>query len=148
MTIIFKVGVYLYLALFMSLTSYTVFLYYQTREFTYILPARLPMIDEHTYQGFIVLTTFQVVVLIVAYLGTTGSDFTSIMFLLNGIAVTEVFRNGCQRFNVMARDRNVSSAHTKYALRNLVIMQQYFRKYVENRNVLVSVNDVTRACCD
>lgn len=130
MTIIFKVGVCLYLATFLLVVCFTIFLYYQSREFTYVLPARLPKVDEHTYQGFYVLTTFQVLVLIIAFLGTTASDFGSIMMLLNGIAISELFRSGCRRFNVMTRNRSESNNNLKYALRNLVMMHQYFRKYV------------------
>lgn len=125
--IIFYIGAVAYSLVASSLIFIQALTYYFTREYTFLLPARLPFLNEYSPAGWTILFIYHLSVLAIAAWGTIAADFTSIMMIFNSVALTEVFRNGFKRFNEMCKDKNESKENVKYALRNLVLMHQYFR---------------------
>lgn len=90
-------------------------------EKVYILPAKIPGINEATSIAFSVTALYHTTLVLIVLMGSFVSDFSIVGFLMNAWALSQIFRNGFSDLNdTMADDQ-------KFVVRNLVRRHQEFR---------------------
>ncbi|KAL1399234.1 hypothetical protein pipiens_002234 [Culex pipiens pipiens] len=96
-------------------TLYPLYMYFAHGELVLIDAMRLPWIDADTYNGYVVTTIVQIVMLYVGCLGMAAADTIILLFVANLIAYVYVFKNDLEELNTMvnAEDRNEQQIRRK-----------------------------------
>lgn len=96
-------------------TLYPLYMYFAHGELVLIDAMRLPWIDADTYNGYVVTTIVQIVMLYVGCLGMAAADTIILLFVANLIAYVYVFKNDLEELNTMlnAEDRDEQQVRCK-----------------------------------
>lgn len=122
--IVFKCGTFMY---FLSVLSYflnPMYMYLFHGEIVTLLPTYSPGIDEKTVNGFIVLTCYHIIVLVLAFIASTASDFLFTMLIINTPILAILFGLEVEKLNEILVDTPNDSAMIKFKLRNILLMHR------------------------
>lgn len=87
-----------------------------------MLPCQIPFVDPATRLGYIVTSVFHSYIIFLAFAGTTGTDLTITIIILNGISMSEIFDHAFKELDKLAVARDTDNHVIKLKLRNIVQM--------------------------
>lgn len=121
--LVLEIGIAAYIVVGIGHTTRPIYAYLQNGELKPMISLYLPFIDEHTTNGFIILTTDHMFSLLYAFLGTTSSDFLAIALTINFPLFTTALDDNIVDFNKILHRKNVDAALVKERLQK--IFDQY-----------------------
>lgn len=122
--IVFKGGNFLY---FLSVLSYFVnplFQYIFENEVVTLLPTYLPGIDENTFDGYVILSCYHLVLMIVGFIAASASDFLFTMLIINTPILALLIGLEVEQLNEELDADKPDAVAIKNKLRNILLMHR------------------------
>lgn len=121
---VFKCGTFLY---FLSVLSYflnPIYMYWFEQEIVPLLPTYFPGIDEHSLNGFIILSCYHLTLLVLAFIATSASDFLFTMLIVNTPIMAILIGLEVEQLNEQLKQRSTHMTMVKSKLRNILLMHR------------------------
>lgn len=122
--IVFKCGTFLYFLSTISFFVNPLYKYCFEQETVTLLPTYFPGIDETTVNGFIILTCYHLLILVLAFIASTASDFLFTMLILNTPIMAVLIASEVKQLNGILDEKPVDMAMAKFRLRNILLMHR------------------------
>lgn len=139
LTLFYKLWLIIYPCVVTGMIMMPLFVYYLTGEISYILPAQIPGINEHTIIGYSMAAIYHAVMIAIAMIGTFVSDWTVGGSLLNAWGLAQLIRNGFSELNDRLQDNNRGEKKIwndnaiMWTVRHLIQRHQEFQKYFDRK---------------
>lgn len=120
--IIFLGGMVLYT---ISVTTYLLpplYIYLTEQRVELILPVFIPGVDENTDTGKVIHYTFHLTCIILAFFGSTSSDFTFTMIIINAPVMAKILGINVGELNEMMAEKKPDPLMIKFKFRNILLI--------------------------
>lgn len=122
--ILFKVMSILYFPPILVFMSYPIYVYVTTNQLVPIIPLYVPMIDETTIVGFIILAIYHIINIILGTLGLIAIDYFMAIVITSSLIFAKLISADLQQINcdLMENDSRLMAAKARF--RNIFWMHQ------------------------
>lgn len=122
--IVFKCGCFLYLLSVISYFLYPMYMYLFEGKIVTLLPIYLPGINEHSASGFIIISSYHVLLLAVAFVAASGCDFLFMMLIANTPIMAILIEMEVEKLNEILTAQKFDAPLMKTKLRNILLMHR------------------------
>lgn len=113
----------LYFTSTFAILIYPLYMYFFENEVVPVMPIYLPLVDETTHNGYIILTTFHLVVFYMAVSGLFLFDFLLAILILSTLMFAKVIWFETQQIH-RDLEENEPPIVIKYRFRNILLLHQ------------------------
>lgn len=126
--IVLKTMAFLYNSTALMFLFLPTLLYFWMNETQYILPFFVPLADENTFVGYCVTCVVHILIIILAVMGTIGTDFFLVSASINAYGLVEGFQIELNRLMESTKKaENISVDEIKLRIRNIILMHMDIR---------------------
>lgn len=125
----FKTMTMVYVSSVFMFIPYPLYKYYTKHEFVPMMDLYLPGIDETTYTGYMILTTFHLSIFVFGTLGVSSSDFCHAIMILSPLINSKLISLDLHQINVDLKEKQPMTL-IKSRFRNTLLMHQELDEYV------------------
>lgn len=122
--VVFKCGVVLYFASMIAYFFYPFCMYLLNGEIVTLIPTYLPGIDEHTTNGYIIVSCYHILILFLSFVGLSSSDLLFTMLIANTPIMSNMIALEVKRLNDMLTSPKIDGLLMKCTFRNLLLMHR------------------------
>lgn len=127
--LVFYIGMFLILSNIVVFYCMPIFIYLWTGERELILELHMPGVDADTISGFSITTAMHMWAILIAGVGTAGSDMLFLILILYTQPLSELFVNAIERLDKHLTTPNYDQKKIKMELRNIFLMHQELTRY-------------------
>lgn len=120
----FKVGLFLYAFASFGYFIYPIYSYVKFNKIVPILPSYLPFVDEDKTIGFTILTIFHLNVIVYGFLGSSCSDFSFTMVIVNVPILSKITCDNIIELNEILKEMRPNVVMIRAKLRNIILQHQ------------------------
>lgn len=120
--LVLKFGIILYIWVALFLLGVPIYAYFWQNELRPMYQSFLPFIDETTYTGFAILTSYHVIGAYGAIIGSACVDFIFPMLIVNIPIFTSIFCDEIDEMNHVLEKRKRNARLAKMKLRRTIAM--------------------------
>lgn len=122
--IVFYGCVFLYCLTAIGYLVYPIYMYVYESEIVAILPTYLPGINEKTPSGFIILTCYQLTLLIATVIGAGACDIMFTMLIANTPVMAKLIKAEVELLNDALSSEKVDKLLVRSRFRNMLLMHR------------------------
>lgn len=124
---VLKGGFVCYVLAAMGYFVYPAYMYFFEGEIVTVLPLYIPTVDNETFKGYLIATSFHCLVIVLCFFGTTGNDFLFALIIINSPMMAALVKDEVNTLNagltkktlsradVFQRQRNILKMHSEYS---------------------------------
>lgn len=127
--IVFKCGTLLYFLSILGYFVYPMYMYWFKREIVTLMPTYIPGINERTASGFVIVTCYHVILLVVAFVAATSCDFLFTMLIANTPVMAILIEMEVQQLNEILTSQKTDVPLLKSKFRNILLMHREMTEY-------------------
>lgn len=128
---IFKCGVALYFMSVLSYFLYPIYMYVIDGKIVQLLPTYFPGIDEDTINGFIMLSSYHVALLVFSFIGLSACDLLFTMLIANTPIMANLIEMEVEQLNDHLVEKLQDDFMIKMKLRNILLMHREMIEWVQ-----------------
>lgn len=120
---IFRSGMALYFSSISFYFLYPIYMYLTEGKLVAIIPTYLPGINENTTGGFITLSCYHTILLVLSFIGISCSDLLFTMLIANTPIMANLIEMEVKELNVCLEEK-LGDSMIKFKLRNILLMHR------------------------
>lgn len=128
---IIECGAFLYFLSIISYFVYPIYTYWLKREIITLLPTFMPGIDEGSASGFIIITCYHILLLLVALVAASACDFLFTILIANTPVMATLIEMEVQQLNDILTSQKVDVLLMKSKFRNILLMHREMTEWVK-----------------
>lgn len=122
--IVFKCGTFLYFLSILGYFVYPIYMYLFKNEIVSLMPIYIPGINEDTIAGFVSITCYHIILLLVAFVAASAVDFMFTMLIVNTPLMSDLIKMEVEQLNDALTSEKVDKLLVKFKLRNILLMHR------------------------
>lgn len=122
----FKVGFGCYILAMMGYFVYPAYMYFFEGEIVTIVPLYIPTVDHETYKGYLIVSSFHCLLIVLCFFGTTGNDFLFAMIIINSPMMGALIEDEVNTLNAGLTQKTLNRAESFQRQRNILQMHSEY----------------------
>lgn len=119
---VFECGTFLYFLSILAYFVYPISMYWFKREIVTLLPIYIAGINENTASGFVIVTCYHVILLLVAFTAASSVDFLFTMLIANTPVMAILIEMEVEQLNDILTSPKIDVLLMKSKFRNVLLM--------------------------
>lgn len=119
---VFKCGTFLYFLSVVAYFVYPIYMYWFKREIVTLMPIYIAGINEDTASGFVIVSCYHVILLLVAFIAASAVDFLFTMLIVNTPVMAVLIEMEVEELNDILSRRKIDVLLMKSKFRNILLM--------------------------